>query len=297
MTQDRFRQLFPIVQTPFDVNGEVEFDSLRRLVNYVADQGVAGVAFPGFASEFWRLTDEEIGECAELIAGAAGSRIAVILNVTMQATVPAVRQAREFRKMGAGALMVLPPFTVGATAEALEEHLGAVLESGGLPGIIQDSAGLTGTSLDPAALARLKMRCGNFAGLKVDQVPTGPAISRYRSEAALRELSYIVGYSGVQMLDAVRRGAEGLMGGCGHLKEDRRMVEALLAGGGFEEFRRLAPLLSFEMQSLEMVIAVHKRLLYEAGVIATPLSRAPCRQMDEMHASELAMLTAALRQA
>jgi 4-hydroxy-tetrahydrodipicolinate synthase len=295
MREERFRGLFPIVHTPFDENGEVDFDSLRRLVRHVADQGVEGITFPGFASEFWRLTDGEIGECAECIVEAAESRVTVILNVTAQATVPAVKQARAFRGMGARAAMVLPPFTVGVPAGGLEEHLGAVLEASGLPAIVQDSAGLTGTTLEPAALARLKARCGNFAGLKVDQVPTGPAISRYRAVEALAGLSFVVGYSGVQMLDAVRRGAEGLMGGCGHLKEDRRMVDALLDGGGFEEFRRLAPLLNFEMQSLEMVIAVHKRLLNEAGVIATPLSRGPCRAMDEVHAGELAMQMAAVR--
>lgn len=292
MRQARFRGLFPIVQTPFTAEGEVDFDSLRRLARHMRGRA-EGLTFPGFASEFWRLTDDEVLECGLAITEEADADCLVILNVTAQATSPAVRRARELRELRAKALMTLPPFTIAAAPAALEEHLGAVLTAAELPVIVQDSAGLTGTVLDPQALARLKARHANFAGLKVDQVPTGPSISRYRAVDALAGLSYVVGYSGVQMLDAVRRGAEGLMGCCGHPELDRSMVEALLAGGGYEEFAALAPLLNFEMQSLEMVIAVHKQLLYEAGVIATPLSRAPCRAMDEVHAEELRMHMAA----
>jgi 4-hydroxy-tetrahydrodipicolinate synthase len=230
----------------------------------------------------------------------ATGRFQVILNVTAQSTLTAVRQACEFRRLGANALMVLPPFVAPVPGPALEAHLGKLLEAAELPCIVQDSAGLTGTNLDAESLARLKARHPNFAALKVDQVPTGPAVSRYRAVAALDGLSYLVGYSGVQMLDAVRRGAGGLMGGCGHLAEDRRMLAALLSGDeahGYREFARLAPLLNFEMQSLDLVIAVHKALLYEAGIIARPVSRGPCRAMDEIHAAELRMHMTALREA
>ena len=289
----RFRGLFPIVQTPFTAEGEVDFDSLRRLVRHVRGRA-EGLTFPGFASEFWRLTEEEILACAEVIVEAASADCRTILNVTAQATQPAVERVRVFEQLGAQTLMVLGPFTVAAPAGATEEHFSAVLGATELPVIVQDSAGLTGTTLDPAMLGRLRMRHGNLAGLKVDQVPTGPTISRYRENEELAGLSYLVGYSGVQMLDAVRRGAEGLMGGCGHLELDRRMVEGLLGGGGYEEFARMSALLNFEMQTLDMVIAIHKQLLYEGGVIATPLSRKPCRGLDAVHKEELRLHLGAL---
>jgi len=300
VTEIRFRGLFPVVQTPFREKGEVDFDSLVRLVAHVGECGADGVVFPGFASEFWRLSDSEILQCAESMSKTAGHSLRVILNITAQSTATAIRQAREFQRLGAGALMVLPPFIVPAPAAALEVHLGELMDSVELPFIVQDSAGLTGTSLDAAALARLKSRHPNFMGLKVDQVPTGPSVSRCRAVPELADLSYLIGYSGVQMLDAARRGAAGLMGGCGHITEDRVTLEALLSADevrGYREFARLSPLLNFEMQSLDMVISVHKTLLYEGGVIATPLSRSPCRIMDEFHAAELRMHIAALREA
>jgi 4-hydroxy-tetrahydrodipicolinate synthase len=275
----KFRGLYPILQTPFDDHGEVDFDSLRRLIALAREEGAEAIVFPGFASEWWRLTDDEIHECAACIG--AGS----VLNVTAQATVPAVRRAREFARLGAAALMVLPPFVVPA---AVDEHIRAVLAATDLPCILQDSAGLTGVRVRVTAHP-------NLAGIKVDRVPTGPAITAYRSEPGLEDLSYVVGYSGVQMLDAVRRGATALMGACGHLREDRRMLDALLAGNGYAEYRRLLPLLNFEMQTIDLVIAVHKQLLFERGVIATPLCRTPSTQPDPVHLGELRLHMEALR--
>jgi len=49
------------------------------------------------------------------------------------------------------------------------------------------------------------------------------------------------------------------------------------------------------MQSLDVAIAVHKQLLFEAGIIATPLCRAPGRALDETHRGELRMHMEALR--
>ncbi len=298
MSDRRFRGLFPILHTPFSEAGEVDFDSLTRLVSYVRECGADGVVFPGFASEFWHLSEAETLACATRVVEAA-SDLRVVLNVTAQATAPALIATREYRNMGAHALMMLPPFVMGATAAGMEAHPDAFLAAAELPCIVQDATGLTGTFLDAALLERLKRAHPNFAALKVDQVPTGPAISRYRAIAALNDLSYVVGYSGVQMLDAARRGGEGLMGGCGHLREDRRMVDALLSADerkGYREFARLVPLLNFEMQTLELAVSVHKRLLYEARVIASPLMRAPCRPMDETHAGELQLHMSALRE-
>ena len=201
--------------------------------------------------------------------------------VTPQATVPAVRRLRELARMGAEGFMLLPPFVLAGPATG---HLNALLGATDLPCIVQDSAGLTGMKLDPRSLADLAREHSNLAGVKVDQVPTGPSISAFRAVEQLRDLSYFAGYSGVQWFDAQRRGATALMGGCGHIDLDRAMLNDAAA------FRRLLPLLNFEMQTLDVVTAVHKQLLFERGVIRTPELRAPCGRLDEMHRDELRLL-------
>ena len=54
-------------------------------------------------------------------------------------------------------------------------------------------------------------------------------------------------------------------------------------------------MLNFEMQSLDLVISVHKQLLFDAGIISTPLLRAPYTPMDDTHRDELRLHLANLR--
>ena len=280
MKHSRYAGLYPILHTPFDMRGEVDYDSFRRLVRYVESAGVQGMVFPGFVSEWWRLSDADILQCAACIERP------FIGVVTPQATVPALQRLREFEKLGAVGLMLLPPFVLAASPGT---HLEALLSATDLPCIIQDSAGLTGNKLDATALAELAEAHPNLAGIKVDQVPTGPAITRLRGRTMLRDLSFFAGYSGIQWFDAERRGATALMGGCGHIPADRQLF------GNVDAYHRLLPLLNFEMQSLDSVIAVHKRLLFKAGVLATPNLRAPSADLDEDHLSELELLTEKLK--
>ena len=268
--------LYPILHTPFDSNGEVDYDSLRRLVAYVREQGVEGVVFPGFVSEWWRLTDAEVLECA---AALGGDFIGVI---TPQATVPALARLQEFERLGASGLMLLPPFVMASGSPM--RHTEALLAATEIPCILQDSAGLTGMRLDAAAVASLAARHPNLKGLKVDQVPTGPALEAMRSRPELRDLSYFAGYSGVQWADARRRGASALMSGCGHILLDRALLN------DDEAYYRALPLLAFEMQTLDMVTAVHKQLLFERGIIRTPELRAPSARLDGAHLTQLSEL-------
>jgi N-acetylneuraminate lyase len=54
------RGIFPIVITPFDSEGRaIDEDSLRRVVRFELDGRADGVGVGGFASEAYKLTDEE----------------------------------------------------------------------------------------------------------------------------------------------------------------------------------------------------------------------------------------------
>ena len=268
--------LYPILQTPFDSNGEIDYDSLRRLIEHVRAEGVEGIVFPGFVSEWWRLTDAEILECASAVGE---SFIGV---VTPQSTPPALARLREFERIGACGLMLLPPFLLNSVSPL--GQIGALLSATSLPCILQDSAGLTGTRTDPVTLSEVALAHPNLRGVKVDQVPTGPAIEALRSRPALNQLSYLAGYSGVQWADAKRRGASALMSGCAHIALDRAML------GDEEAYYRAVPLLSFEMQTIDMVTAVHKQLLFERGVIRTPELRAPSSRLDAIQLGYLSEL-------
>jgi dihydrodipicolinate synthase/N-acetylneuraminate lyase len=287
-----FRGVIPILQTPFREDGSFDEKSLAALVEWCIAQGVDGVAWPGFVSEWWKLTSAEILAGAKVIASAARGKTQAILNVTAQSTHAAVEQAREFTRLGASGLMVLPPFVMQPGAARVLAHLEEVLAASPLPHILQYSAGITGLNLSMAALAELRLRHPHLVCIKVDFVPPGPMVSELAGEFADTPMTYLIGYAGVQLPDCLRRGAHGLMGGAGHLAPDVSVFRQLLSGGGLEAFHRLLPLLNFEMQSIDQSTATHKYLLAKRGVIASGHVRRPGPELDAMQREECAALYA-----
>ncbi len=277
------RGVIPLLQSTFHDDGALDLESLAQQTDWVLRSGVETIAYPGFVSEWWKLTPDEILASAEVIRRASSGRAKLILNVTAQATRPALDQAKAFADLGADALMVLPPFTVATGAGAILAHLRAVLAAVPLPHVLQYSASLTGLKLSSEEMRALHAEFPHFCSIKIDYIPPGPMVSALK--AAMPEtFTFLIGYAGLQLDDALRRGAHGLMPGASHVYEDVRAFRALEADpvAGLAEFHRLLPLINLEMQTIETSIALHKRLLFERGVIASPHVRAPGYEMDAM---------------
>jgi len=286
----RIAGVIPILQTPFFDNGEVDLESLRREVAYVCAAGAHGMAFPGYVGEWWKLSGEEIMRCAEVIAGARTGDTLVVFNVTAQSTYHAVREARRFLEIGCDALMCLPPFVAPSSPEAAIEHVRQILRLSGKPHILQYAAALTGLRLSPASLLDLKREFPHFSCIKIDFVPPGPTLTGIRQALAGQDFTYLIGYSGLQLADAMGRGAHGLMGGAGHVREDLAVFRVLSGPdpeAGWAAFTQLLPMLNFEMQTVDLAIAVHKRLLRDAGIFTSDHIRAPGSGLDCFQANEL----------
>jgi 4-hydroxy-tetrahydrodipicolinate synthase len=281
--------VLPILQTPFHGNGALDLESLASQTAWLLSAGAEALVFPGFVSEWWKLTPDEIFACAQVIRNASAGRARLVLNVTAQATWHAVDQAKSYAALGADALMVLPPFIVPCPGEATLAHLRAVLEAAPLPHILQYSASLTGLKLNAEEMLALHREFPHFRSVKIDYVPPGPMVTKLAA-AMPPAFTFLIGFAGLQLDDALRRGAHGMMPGASHFAEDLRAYRALKSdpeGEGAREFARLLPLLNLEMQTIETSIALHKRLLFERGVIASPHVRQPGPPLDEFSAEAM----------
>lgn len=272
----QFRGVIPVLQTPFDETEALDRGGLRQQVVFAAEAGADGIAFPGFASEWWRLSESEIEMAAETILAAAKNRIPVVFNITAQSTSLAVQAARRFTAMGCQGLMCLPPFIAGATSAEIRRHLAAVLDTSDLPFMLQWSPSLAGGGVEWDDLAAIERRFPHCNAIKVDFAPPGPTVHRLINQFGER-FTYLIGYAGLGLPEAMRRGARGLMGGCGHVRQDVSVFRALKAGqtGAEAQFHKLERLLKFEMQTIHTSIATHKWLLARQGVIARETVREP----------------------
>ncbi|WP_179956959.1 dihydrodipicolinate synthase family protein [Amycolatopsis anabasis] len=278
------RGVSPVLEVPFTEDGAVDVPGFRRVVDYVLGTGVSSVMFPGFASEFHKLSEAERAELTAVLLAETGPRpeVAAIVAVQDHATRLAVARARAVVEGGADAVNLLPPHFLAPSRRSLVAHVRAVLEAiAPTPVVLQYAPTETGTSLDGETLAAIAREHTNLALVKVESSPPGPLIAELA--AGEPALPAVEGYAGVQLPDAFRRGAVGTQPGCSfteiYVEIWRRFAEGDEAGGE-ELHRRLLPYISYWMLDTELIIAAEKLISVRRGLFASAYCREPGHRLD-----------------
>ena len=109
-TAKQLRGIFPIAQTPFTDSNKLDVDALVEQLRFIDRGRVHGFVWPQLASEWSTLTESERLEGAEALGSTAKKlRPALVLGVQAPTTEAAVRYAKHAKKVGADAIISLPP--------------------------------------------------------------------------------------------------------------------------------------------------------------------------------------------
>jgi Dihydrodipicolinate synthase/N-acetylneuraminate lyase len=285
------RGVFPVVPVPFGDDGEVDTHGFESVITHTITAGVAGLMFPGFASEYHKLSEIERRMLRDVLlqhtAPIRGLRS--IVSITDHATHLAVENARAAADAGADVLNLLPPHFLAPSRAAVRKHLHTVIAAcAPIPVIVQYAPELTGHTIDIAVLAELARTHANFRMVKVESTPPGSMITALQKQRP--PLAALVGYAGLQIPDAFARGADGVQPGCASV-EVYQAIWTLYDSGEVEEavrlHRRLLPYLAYWMQNVELIIAAEKQICFRRGLIESPHCRAPAWTLDAL---ELAMI-------
>jgi 4-hydroxy-tetrahydrodipicolinate synthase len=280
----RIGGLIPVIETPFHPDGSIDADGFARVVEGQLSAGADGLMFPGFASEFSKLSDGERSELeGVLLAHTSGTGILGIVSTPDHSTYLATKRVERVIGLGADAINVLPPYLLAPSAGEVIAHLDAVLDAAQhIPVIIQLAPALAGTSLRIEDLQRLAARHENLAAIKVESVPPGPTVSALLGFDP--PMPSVIGYAGLHLIDALRRGAVGVQPGASFPELYRNILDAWNGGDESEAesiHRDLQPFLAYWMQNIELVVQVEKRISMRRGWIASDTCRRPGRPLDE----------------
>ncbi|MER5626364.1 dihydrodipicolinate synthase family protein [Streptosporangium sp. NPDC002544] len=281
---DLVRGISPVLAVPFTHAGDVDFEGFGRVVDHVLSTGVTSVMFPGFASEYYKLTEDERRELTALLLRRTAHRddLAAIVAVQDHTTRMAVARAREVVAAGADLINLLAPHFLSPSRRSQIEHVTAVLDAvAPTPVVLQYAPNETGTSLDAATIAALVRTHPNLRLIKVESNPPGRLIGEL---AALDPpVTSLEGYAGVQLPDAWRRGAVGSQPGCSFTEIYVEIWRRLTSGdeaGGEDLHRRLLPYISYWMLDTELIIAAEKQISFRRGLIDSAHCRGPAHLLD-----------------
>lgn len=272
MSSQTLRGVFPMLVTPFGADGAVALHDVTRLVDHALAEGALGLAILGLGGESGSLEVAERKQLAETVLRHRPAKIPVIVGTTGQTRAVATELARHAAEHGAAALMVAPPSGGALGREGLLDYYAQVAEAAGATAVmVQDAPAYIGTSLGAAFAAELAARHANVGYLKAEGFPILDQVAEAVDALAGTSIGVFGGNGGVHTIDALAGGAVGMIPGCECVREHQAMFAAFAAGRPDEAtaiYRRVMPLLTYQLQSLDFLIACNKELLRRRGIIA-----------------------------
>jgi 4-hydroxy-tetrahydrodipicolinate synthase len=252
--------IFPIVYTPFDAWGEVDWDDLRSLCEYLLAAGAHGLAAVGGASECHKLTLPERCLLAERTIDAVAGRAPVIVGTSATNTREAVELSRHAQSAGAAAVFLTPPIWGSTAGPAVANHYARVASAIEIPIFVQHA----GIPVGVAAVVEMARRFENLCYVKEESAQASHRVSEWidRSEGRLRVFS-----GGARLVEELNRGAVGAIPGSAGVADLSAAYEAHRRGDLAEAYRRFEHYLPLSYWRSPSSILRTKELLRRLGVI------------------------------
>jgi len=283
------RDCIPILCTPFLADDTVDVESLRTQIDWVLAEGASGVATLALASEGYKLTEQERDAITTIVVEHVAGRAPVVVSADGSGTAIAVDRAQRAQKIGADALMVLPPYLVKPGVAGLRDYYLHVASAVDIPIMIQDAPQLTGVSMTPALWVDLARQAESIAYIKAEGTPQGATISATLEQSDGR-LRVFCGWGGLGIIDALERGARGSMPAANFTNVFARIHAAWSAGdlqAANDLLDATLPYSVWAMQSLDHSVTTAKRELTQRKIFASDRVRQPAVALDVVALAQL----------
>lgn len=278
---DALTGIFPVLPTPFRPDGTADTAALVRLVGFAEKAGVAGVVYPGFASEVETLARNERAGLLKAVAEAAGGRLAIVAGASAPTVEEVIEHGRTAAALGIHHLMIQPPKSLGQETAPVAGFLAEVARA--LPEariILQNAPAPRGSDLSPATIVDIVKAVPQVVYVKEETLPAGPAITHILAHRPAHLLGVIGGGGARYILDEYARGALAAMPALELAPEHVAMDRAWREGRTAEAralYVRTLPLLS--LQAVYRM-RLTKYVLMRRGVLENAEVRAPTPELD-----------------
>ncbi len=148
------RGSMPALVTPFR-DGEVDFDTLKHLVEWHIEQGSKGLVPMGTTGESPTLSHAEHDAVVEAVVKAVAGRVPVIAGAGSNNTAESVRLAQHAEKVGADAILVVTPYYNRPTQAGLYAHFKAIHDAADIPIIIYNIPPRSVIDMSPETMGEL----------------------------------------------------------------------------------------------------------------------------------------------
>ena len=272
--------------TPFDENGNVDYNQVAELAVYLADNGSDGILVAGSTGESPTLTFEEEAELLSCVKSAVGNKVKVIIGAGSNSTKTAIECSKRVEKIGADAILQVVPYYNKPSQAGMIEHFSSVAKAVDMPILLYNIPGRTGVNMLPDTVAQLAENYKNIVALKQSNMDLD-LISELKSKVP----SDFALYSGDDSLTLpmLALGVHGVVSVASHIvgKEIKSMIRNFKTGEPLAALNmhiKLFPIFKKLFMAPNPVPIKH--VLSKMGLI-NPYVRRPLVELNQKEAEEL----------
>ena len=151
--------------TPMFNNGDVDKDSLKKLVEFHIEQGTDAIVAMGTTGESATLNENEHLDVVKSVVDYAAGRLPIIAGTGANSTSEAIALTKAAQQVGADACLLVTPYYNKPTQEGLYLHYKAIAEAVDIPQILYNVPGRTACDMLPETIGRLA-KIANIVGVK-----------------------------------------------------------------------------------------------------------------------------------
>ncbi len=151
--------------TPMFDNGDVDKDSLKKLVEFHIEQGTDAIVAMGTTGESATLTEQEHMDVVRSVMDYAAGRLPVIAGTGANSTAEAIALTQAAKEIGVAACLLVTPYYNKPTQEGLYQHYKLIAETVDIPQILYNVPGRTACDMLPETIGRLS-KIEHIVGVK-----------------------------------------------------------------------------------------------------------------------------------
>ncbi|AZC23188.1 MULTISPECIES: 4-hydroxy-tetrahydrodipicolinate synthase [Pseudomonas] len=151
--------------TPMDAQGNLDWDSLSKLVDFHLQEGTNAIVAVGTTGESATLDVDEHIEVIRRVVDQVAGRIPVIAGTGANSTREAIELTSNAKIAGADACLLVTPYYNKPTQEGLYQHFRTIAEAVDIPQILYNVPGRTACDMQAETVIRLSS-VKNIIGIK-----------------------------------------------------------------------------------------------------------------------------------
>ena len=193
--------------TPFNLDGSVNYEELRKLIEYHIENKTDGLVILGTTGEATTIELEEQVEIVKFSVEVANKRIPLMFGSGSNDTAKSCKLSKLYSELGADYLLVVTPYYNKTNTPGLIKHFEMIADSSSCPIVLYNVPGRTGMNIPMVAYEKLSKH-PNIVGVKEasGNMEYSKEVSKYLNE----DFVMLSGNDDI-IVDMIEMGAKGVI--------------------------------------------------------------------------------------